>query len=136
MIVVFLLLWLANTAGLWLLSRLLEGIHSERASRLWLAGLVLTLANLTIRPLLAALALPLTVASFGLFSLVINALMLELAAALVRGFEIRGFGSALLGALLLSLFGLLVRLLLVMLMGQGSVWFEMHRVPAAGGTWF
>jgi putative membrane protein len=69
-----------------------------------LAGLVLGVVNALLKPLLVVLTLPITVLTLGLFLLVINALLLWLAAAIVPGFRVRGFGPALLGALLLSIF--------------------------------
>jgi putative membrane protein len=71
------------------------------------AALILGLVNAFIRPVLWLLTLPLTVLTFGLFALVINALMIMLTAAMVKGFEVDGFGSALLAALVMALLGLL-----------------------------
>jgi putative membrane protein len=77
-----------------------------------LAALVLGVVNAVVRPLLVLLTLPITILTLGLFLLVINALMLMLAAAVVPGFTVAGFGSALLGGLLLAIFNLLVSFLL------------------------
>jgi Predicted membrane protein len=68
-----------------------------------LAALVLGLVNTFVRPILMLLSLPLIVATLGLFLLVINALMLLLASALLPGFEVKGFFTAILGAALISL---------------------------------
>jgi len=68
-----------------------------------IAALVIGLVNATLGLLLKVLTFPLTVLTLGLFWFVINALMLELAAAFVRGFEVRGFVPALIGAVVLSL---------------------------------
>ena len=57
------------------------------------------------RPLLVLLTLPITILSLGLFLLVINAAMLALVAALLDGFSLSGFGSALLGSIVVSLTG-------------------------------
>jgi putative membrane protein len=62
--------------------------------------------NGLVRPLLILVTLPITILTLGLFLFVVNALVLGLAAALVPGFAIAGFGAALLGALLLTLFNL------------------------------
>jgi len=67
------------------------------------AALVIGLINATLGLLLKILTFPLTILTLGLFWFVINALMLELAAAFVRGFEVRGFVPALIGAVVLSL---------------------------------
>jgi len=59
------------------------------------AVLILSLLNLTVRPILRLLALPVTCLTFGLFTLVINALMMLLTAELVAGFHVGGFFNAL-----------------------------------------
>jgi putative membrane protein len=68
-----------------------------------IAALVIGLVNATLGLLLKIITFPLTILTLGLFWFVINAFMLELAAAFVRGFEVRGFGPALIGAVVLSL---------------------------------
>src|SRR6476646_9369699 len=70
-------------------------------SALW-AALILGLVNAIVRPILVVLTLPLTIVTFGLFLVVINALMLQLAAAIVPGFRIAGFGPAFIGTVLLA----------------------------------
>ena len=67
------------------------------------AVLVLTFLNLLVRPILFVLTLPLIVLSLGLFLLVVNALLLELTAYLVRGFSVTGFWPAVGGAVVISL---------------------------------
>ncbi|WP_144605088.1 phage holin family protein [Algoriphagus algorifonticola] len=73
----------------------------------WITGFLLAalliLINLTVRPLMILLTLPLTIITFGLFLLVINALVILLADAIIPGFEVSGFWWALLFAILLSL---------------------------------
>jgi len=61
------------------------------------AALLLGLANVTLRPIVLILTLPLTVLTLGLFALVVNGAMLALVAGLVEGVRISGFGSAVLG---------------------------------------
>ena len=67
------------------------------------AALLLGLANALVRPLVILLTLPITLLSLGLFLWVINAGMLGLVAALLEGFALQGFGSALLGSIIVSL---------------------------------
>ena len=67
------------------------------------AVLVLTFLNLLVRPILFVLTLPLIVLSLGLFLIVVNALLLELTAYLVRGFSVTGFWPAVGGAVVISL---------------------------------
>ena len=67
------------------------------------AVLVLTVLNLLLRPILLILTLPLIVLSFGLFLVVLNALLLELTAYVVKGFTVTGFWPAVGGALVISI---------------------------------
>lgn len=68
-----------------------------------LAALVWSVITMIIRPVLTILTLPITLITFGLFSFVLNALLFWAMAALVPGFDVTGFWSALLGALVLSI---------------------------------
>ena len=76
------------------------------------SALVLGFVNAVVRPLMVLLTLPFTILTFGLFLLVVNALMLWLVAALVPGIRVQGFGSALLGSLVLTLLNLAVELII------------------------
>ena len=67
------------------------------------AVLVLTILNLILRPILLLLTLPLIVLSSGLFLVILNALLLEFTAYLVKGFTVSGFWSAVGGALVISI---------------------------------
>ena len=91
---------------LMLVARIVPGIEVDGLGTAFLSGLVIGVVSALLKPLLVLLGLPFIILTFGLFLLVINALLLKLAAAIVPGFTVRGFGSALLGALLLSLFTL------------------------------
>lgn len=82
-------------------------------SSVWAAigtAIVIALLDNLIRPILIVVTLPVTVVSLGLFVFVINALIIEIASAIVRGFSVDGFGSALLFSLLLTLFNYLLEL--------------------------
>jgi putative membrane protein len=68
-----------------------------------LAAFVIGLFNTLVRPLLVLLTLPVTLLSFGLFLFVINALMFWSAASMLDGFNVTGFGAALVGSLIYSL---------------------------------
>ena len=93
---------LVNAALLYLVGQLLAGIEVEDAGSALGGAVMLGLANAFVRPVLVLLTLPLTFLTLGLFLWVVNALMLMLAAGLVRGFRVKSFGSALLGSLLLA----------------------------------
>ena len=99
------LIHLLVTAGLlFLVAKIVDGVEIDGFGAALFAALILGLVNGLVRPLAVFLSLPLTIVTFGLFLLVINALMLWLAAAIVPGFKVRGFGAAFWGALLLGLF--------------------------------
>lgn len=99
----FLLHWLIVTAALWVAAYLVPGVMVSSVSALLIAALVLGLVNALVRPILTILTLPITIVTLGLFYLVVNGAAFGLAAALVPGFELAGFGSAVVGAFLVSL---------------------------------
>lgn len=76
---------------------------------LLLAGLVLGLVNLLVKPIVSFFSLPFIVLTLGLFYLVINGLMLWLAAALLDGLRVEGCVSAILGGLVIAAFNWLLR---------------------------
>jgi len=89
---------------LWVVARIVPGVEVDGVGHALVAGLVLGVINALVRPLLVILTLPITILTLGLFLLIINAILLKLAAALVPGFRVQGFLPAVLGALLLSIF--------------------------------
>lgn len=91
--------------SLWLASAIVPGIRVDGAGTLILAAVVLGLVNAVVRPLAVLVTLPITVLTLGLFLWVVNAAMLGLTAWLLPDFHIAGFGSALLGALVVGLTG-------------------------------
>jgi len=99
----FLIRLLIGAFGLWLAHTLVSGIAIDGTFALFLAAFLLGIVNAIVRPVFVLLTLPLTLVTLGLFLLVVNGLMLELVSFLVPGFHIAGFGSALLGAIVVSL---------------------------------
>lgn len=82
---------------------IVPGIEAQSFAAGFAAVLVLTLLNMLLRPVLYVLSLPLIVLSLGLFMVLVNALLLQLTAYLVKGFEVAGFWASVWGALLISL---------------------------------
>ena len=80
--------------GLWLSTQIFSGLTFAEPGTLIAAALLLGIVNAVVRPLVLLLTLPLTVMTLGLFLLVINAAMLGLVAALLEGFHIRDFWTA------------------------------------------
>jgi len=108
----FLVRWIATALAIGVAAQVLPGIQVDGLWPTVVAALLLGLANVTIRPILLLLTLPLTVLTLGLFALVVNGAMLALVASLVNGVHVAGFGSAILGAVLISLVGGLLTWLL------------------------
>ena len=103
---------LINAVLLFLVGRLVSGVEVRDGKAAIFGAIAFGLANASVGKLLAVLTLPITFLTLGLFLLVINALMLMLAAAFVDGFEVEGFGSAMWGAVALSLMNFLVAVML------------------------
>jgi len=103
-----LLRWALNAFALWVVSEIVPGIHADGIFATFVAAFVLGILNALVRPILLLLTLPINLLTLGLFTFVVNALMLELTSAMVRGFTVDGFGSALLGSFVLSLVSFLL----------------------------
>jgi len=112
-----LIIWSATVVGLGITSLITPGIKAKSFFTFIIAATVLGLINAFIRPVLWLLTAPLSVLTFGLFVLVINALMIMLAAAVVPGFEVKGFGSALLAAIIMAVIGVIGFIAVALLTG-------------------
>lgn len=99
----FLIRTLLSSIAVIIVSYLLPGVDVESFFVAVIVAVLLSLLNMTVKPLLIILTIPLTVFTLGLFLLVINALIIMLADGVVPGFEVNGFWWALLFSLLLSL---------------------------------
>jgi len=104
--------WLLNAAALLAIAHLYQGVQISSFGAAMLAALVVGLFNALLRPILVVLTFPVTVLSLGLFLFVINALMFWGAASVLEGFEVDGFGAALLGSLLYTAIGMVINLAL------------------------
>ena len=121
--------WILNAIALGVASAIVPGIEAAGVGPLFVAALVLGILNSLLRPILLLVTLPINLLTLGLFTFVINAFMLMLAGSLVKGFAVAGFGSALVGALVLSLVSMLLNLF-VNDRGQfGYVHVEVRRYP-------
>ena len=99
----FIIYWMMSSLILWLVALLVPGMSIDNIFAALAGSLVISIVNVLIKPMVSFFSLPLTFLSLGLFSFVINAAMLGLAAWLVPGFQVNGFWAALLGSLLLSI---------------------------------
>ena len=108
----FVLHLLLTAALLLLVTKIVRGVEIKSFGSAIIAALVLGLVNALVRPIMVILTFPLTLITFGLFLLVINALMLWLVSGLVPGMRVQGFGSAFVGSLVLTVLNLLISLVL------------------------
>ena len=95
--------WLALTLAILLASHLITGIEAAGFGSAFFAAAILGILNAFFRPILILLTLPINILTLGLFTFVINAIMLMMVSGVITGFTVRGFGPALLGSLLISL---------------------------------
>ena len=103
--------WALNSFALFFVMKLVHGIQISRFQDLLLATVVIGLLNAFLRPIIVLLTLPVTLLTLGLFTFVINGVIFYLAAYLVPGFHVAGFASAIIAALLFSLFSFTLNML-------------------------
>ena len=102
-----------NAAALWATASLVDGIHlSGEFGSVVVVALLFGLVNAFVKPLVTLLSLPFLILTLGLFTLVINALMLLLTARFTGNLLVDGFGAALQGALVISVVSLILSFLL------------------------
>lgn len=89
--------------ALWVAVSIVPGLSAKDTGTLVLAAIVLGIVNATVRPIAVFLSIPITILTFGLFLLVVNAGMLALVALLVPSFTISGFWAALFGSMVVSI---------------------------------
>ncbi len=126
----FLLSWINNTVAVLVAVIVLnKGFSYEgRMVNLLVASLLLGILNAFVRPILMLIALPLLIFTLGLFTLVINALLLYLVGALMQPhFQVKSFGYAFLGALIISI----ISTALNVLSGNAKVSVKHHQNPGA-----
>jgi putative membrane protein len=104
-----LLSWILSAIAVWIVARLVPGISVSGPVAALIAALAIGFINATIGLVLKVVTFPLTLITLGVFWFVINALMLELASAVVPGFHVNGFRAAFLGAIVLSLVNVLLK---------------------------
>src|ERR1700683_1250730 len=102
-----LLNWVLSAVAVWIMAQIVPGIHVNGALAALIAALAIGFINATLGLVLKILTFPLTLLPLGVFWFVINAVMLELASALVPGFHVGGFFAAFVGAIVLSIVNLL-----------------------------
>ncbi|WP_294639448.1 phage holin family protein [uncultured Aquabacterium sp.] len=112
--------WLLLACALVLLTQWDIGLSVRSFGAALIAAFVIGLLNAVVRPLLVILTLPVTLMTLGLFLFVINALTFQMASGLLEGFQVSGFGGALLGSILYSIWGLVIDLALERVFSRGG----------------
>jgi putative membrane protein len=104
--------WLLSAVSLVIVAHVIRGFQINGFGAALIAAIVIGFVNGTLGFFLKIITFPLSIVTLGIFWLIINALMLKLAAALVPGFRIEGFLPAFFGAIVLSLVNMLLRYML------------------------
>jgi putative membrane protein len=104
-----LLHWIISALSLIIVAYIFPGIQLQGMGAALIAPIVIGLINATIGLIVKIITLPLTILTLGIFWLIINALMLQLAAAIVPGFYVADFWSAFFGAIVLSIVSMILR---------------------------
>ena len=100
--------WVLSATALLALTHLYHGVAITGFATAMRAALVIAMFNMVLRPVLIVLTLPVTILTMGLFLFVINALMFWAAASFLDGFQVDGFGAAVMGSLIYSVTGVLI----------------------------
>ncbi|MDZ7699126.1 MAG: phage holin family protein [Deltaproteobacteria bacterium] len=95
--------WLILTAAITIASYLIGGIEVKGFFSAFFAAAILGVLNVFFKPILLVLTLPINILTLGLFTFIINAVILKMASGVISGFQVHGFWSAVLGALVISL---------------------------------
>lgn len=103
-----LLRWILNALALILVANIIPGFHVDSLWAALIAALVLGLVNAVIRPVLLLLTLPINILTLGIFTFVINALMILLASSILEGFQVDSFASAFWASVVLWLISMIV----------------------------
>ncbi len=106
----FVIRWVVNALALLVAAWILKGIVVNSYLSLFVAAFVIGLLNAFLRPVVLLLTLPLNILTLGLFTLVVNGIMILLAGDVVRGFEVHGFFSAVFAALIMGLVSFILNL--------------------------
>lgn len=101
--------WLLYALALLVVSKIVPGFYVDGLWPAMVAAVVIGLLNATVGLFLKVVTFPLSILTLGLFLLVINGLMILVASNIVRGFNVRGFGPAFWGAVVLALLGMVIR---------------------------
>jgi putative membrane protein len=95
--------WLVLTAAIIVASYVLDSIQVRGFFSAFFAAAILGVLNAFFRPILIILTLPINILTLGLFTFIINALLLKMASGVISGFDVRGFWAAVFGSVIISI---------------------------------
>ena len=101
--------WALSAVAIWIVSQIVPGVIVDGIVAALIAAIVIGFVNATIGIVLKIMTLPLTIMTLGIFWLIINALMIELAANFIPGFFIASFASAFWGSIVLTLVNIVLK---------------------------
>jgi putative membrane protein len=100
----FVVTWIADSLAIYAVGYLMRGVEVASLRDAFIAGALLSLINMLVKPILVILTLPLTIVTLGLFYFVVSGFCLWLASEFVSGFMIHGFFTTIVAAILVSIF--------------------------------
>lgn len=95
--------WIVNAISLYVIDFLFSGINFTETKALLITALLLVFVNAIIKPILKLLSLPLTILTLGLFSFIVNAIVLQITFNLASGASINSFWTALFASIILAI---------------------------------
>jgi putative membrane protein len=115
--------WFVGALALWIVAQIIPGIRVRSFGSALIAAAVIAVVNAIVGPVLEFFTFPLIILTLGLFLLVVNALLLKLAAAFTPGFEVLGFWAAVIGSMVLTVVNYILRALVFSSPGRSWDWF-------------
>jgi putative membrane protein len=103
-----LLTWLLSSTAIFLTSRLVDDFRIKDFKSAFIVSAVVGLLNMTLKPILFVLTLPINILTLGLFTFIVNAIILKVAAKALSSFSIRGWMPAIIGGIVLSLISIVL----------------------------
>ncbi len=107
---IFLVKWAINTIALGVAVIIVKGVVVKSIFSLVVASLVIGFLNASLKPIMLVLTLPLNLLTMGMFTLVINTIMILIASQIVRGFDVSGFWAAFTASILMSIVSFLLNI--------------------------
>jgi putative membrane protein len=113
--------WIILTAAVMVTAYLFDSISVAGFFSAFFAAAVIGMLNMLLRPILLVLTLPVNVMTFGLFTFLINALMLKIASGLISGFTVTGFWGTVFGAIVISIVNWILNVFLAAFIQRGNM---------------